>query len=194
MEEKELEKVENPENLEKQWYVVNTYSSHENKVKDNLLRRVESMNLKDYVFRIIVAEHEVPVMKNGMPTGKMNMKNLYPGYVFIEMKMTDEAWYMVRNTPGVTGFIGSSGGGAKPFPVTREQIEPVLKRMGMYDEDDMYSNYEVGDLVRILTGSFEGSEGNIISIDSENGEATISTIFFGRPTSINVKISEIEKI
>ncbi len=194
MEEKELEKVENPENLEKQWYVVNTYSSHENKVKDNLLRRVESMNLKDYVFRIIVAEHEVPVMKNGMPTGKMKMKNLYPGYVFIEMKMTDEAWYMVRNTPGVTGFIGSSGGGAKPFPVTREQIEPVLKRMGMYDEDDMYSNYEVGDLVRILTGSFEGSEGNIISIDSENGEATISTIFFGRPTSINVKFSEIEKI
>ncbi len=184
---------ENNNLIEKQWYVVNTYSSHENKVKENLIRRVESMNLKDYIFRIIVAEHEVPVMKNGMPTGKTKMKNLYPGYVFIEMIMTDEAWYMVRNTPGVTGFIGSSGGGAKPFPVTREQIEPVLKRMGMFDAD-MYNNYEVGDLVRILTGSFEGSEGKIVSIDSELGEVSISTIFFGRPTSINVKFSEIEKI
>lgn len=178
---------------EKQWYVVNTYSSHENKVKENLIRRVETMGLKDYIFRIIVAEHEVPVMKNGMPTGKTKMKNLYPGYVFVEMIMTDKAWFVVRNTPGVTGFIGSSGGGAKPFPVTREQIEPVLKRMGMYDED-MYSNYQVGDLVRVLAGSFEGSEGNILSIDSELGEASVSIIFFGRATSINVKFSEIEKI
>lgn len=107
-------------NISKNWYVVNTYSSHENKVKDNLEKRIESHNLQDYIFRIIVAEHEVPVMKNGQPTGKTKMKNLYPGYVFIEMIMTDEAWFMVRNTPGVTGFIGSSGGGAKPFPVSRE--------------------------------------------------------------------------
>lgn len=179
--------------IEKQWYVVNTYSSHENKVKDNLERRVESMNLQDYIFRIIVAEHEVPVMKDGVATGKVKMKNLYPGYVFIEMIMTDDAWFMVRNTPGVTGFVGSSGGGAKPFPVTREQIEPVLKRMGMVDSE-MYSNYEVGDLVRILTGSFEGSEGKIESIDMENAEVSISIIFFGRPTSITVKFSEVEKI
>lgn len=179
--------------IEKQWYVVNTYSSHENKVKDNLERRVESMNLQDYIFRIIVAEHEVPVMKDGVATGKVKMKNLYPGYVFIEMIMTDDAWFMVRNTPGVTGFVGSSGGGAKPFPVTREQIEPVLKRMGMVDSE-MYSNYEVDDLVRILTGSFEGSEGKIESIDRENAEVSISIIFFGRPTSITVKFSEVEKI
>ena len=180
-------------NIEKQWFAIATYSSHENKVKDNLLARVESMKLQDYIFRIIVAEHEVPVMRNGQPTGKTKMKNLYPGYVFIEMIMTDEAWYMVRNTPGVTGFIGSSGKGAKPFPVTREQIEPVLKRMGMVDEE-MYSNYEVGDTVRILAGSFEGIEGEIESIDSSIGEVTISTILFGRPTPITVKFSEIEKL
>ena len=180
-------------NIEKQWFAIATYSSHENKVKDNLFARVESMKLQDYVFRIIVAEHEVPVMRNGQPTGKTKMKNLYPGYVFIEMIMTDEAWYMVRNTPGVTGFIGSSGKGAKPFPVTREQIEPVLKRMGMVDAE-MYNNYEVGNAVRILTGTFEGSEGEIENINTETGEVTILTIFFGRPTSITVKFSEIEKI
>lgn len=185
--------MDNTNTVDKQWYIVTTYSSHENKVKDNLLARIESWNLQDYIFRIIVAEHEVPVLKNGQPTGKTKMKNLYPGYVFVEMIMTDDAWYVVRNTPGVTGFIGSSGGGAKPFIVTRDQMEPVLKRMGMIDAE-MYSNYQVGDLVRILTGSFEGSEGNIESINMETGEVSISTIFFGRPTSINVKFSEIEKI
>jgi transcriptional antiterminator NusG len=178
---------------EKQWYVVNTYSGHENKVKDNLVKRIETQGLQDYIFRVIVAEHEVPVMKDGVATGKTKMKNLYPGYIFVEMIMTDEAWYIVRNTPGVTGFVGSSGGHAKPFPVTREQIEPVLKRMGMVDED-MYSNYQVGDTVRILTGSFEGVEGEIESIDSSLGEVTVTTIFFGRPTQINVKFSEVEKL
>ena len=179
--------------IEKQWYVVNTYSSHENKVKENLEKRVETQNLQDYIFRIIVAEHEVQVMKDGKPTGKTKIKNMYPGYIFIEMIMTDEAWYVVRNTPGVTGFVGSSGRGTKPFPVTREQIEPVLKRMGMVD-NDMYSNYNVGDTVRILTGSFEGIEGKIEEINQENGEVTLNTIFFGRQTQITVKFSEIERI
>ena len=180
-------------NINKNWYVVNTYSSHENKVKDNLEKLKESHNHQDYIFRIIVAEHEVPVMKNGLPTGKTKMKNLYPGYVFIEMIMTDEAWFVVRNTPGDTGFIGSSGKGAKPFPVTREHIETVLKRMGMVD-DEMFSNYKVGDIVRILTGSFEGSEGTIESINKETGDITLTTIFFGRPTQIEVKFSEIDKV
>lgn len=178
---------------EKSWYVVNTYSGHENKVAENLKRRVESMDLQDYIFRIIVAEQEEPVLKDGLPTGKTKMKNLYPGYVFIEMCMTDEAWYMVRNTPGVTGFVGSSGGGAKPFPVPREQIEPVLKRMGVVDES-MYSRYEVGDYVKILRGTLEGSEGTIESIDTESGLVKVSTVFFGRSTTVEVEFTEIEKI
>ena len=95
--------------FEKNWYVVNTYASHENKVKDNIVRRIESMNMKDYIFRVLVAEYEEPVVKDGSFTGKFKTKNMYPGYIFIEMIMTDEAWYVVRNTPGVTGFIGSSG-------------------------------------------------------------------------------------
>ena len=114
---------------EKQWYIATTYSGHEQKVADNIKRRIESMNLKDYIFRIVVAEEEIPakgkdgqqlMVKNpetGMEEPKMKVINLYPGYVFVEMIMTDESWFMIRNTPGVTGIAGSSGGGQKPTPV-----------------------------------------------------------------------------
>ena len=183
------------ENLgDKQWYVVNTYSGHERNVADYLEKRRDSMMLQDYVFRIVVAEYTEPVLnKDGKPTNRVKTKNLYPGYVFIEMIMTDDAWFMVRNTPGVTGFVGSSGGGTKPFPIPREEIEPVLKRMNIEDAD-MYSDYEVGDVVRVLSGTFEGSEGKIDIVDTENSEVTISIIFFGRTTPITFKFSEIEKI
>ena len=178
---------------DKAWYVVNTYSTHETKVATNLKRRVDSMGLEHLIFRIIVAEQEVEVMKDGLPTGKKRMKNLYPGYVFVEMIMTDYAWYVVRNTPGVTGFVGSSGKGTKPFPVPREQIEPVLKRMGLVDES-MYDRYKEGDLIKIIHGPLEGTEGNILSIDRESGIVAVQTVFFGRETRVEVDFSEIERI
>lgn len=180
---------------EKAWYVVNTYSTHERKVADNLARRVESMGLQSLIDRIVVAEQEVPVMdrETGLPSGKTRMKNLYPGYVFVEMIMTDYAWYVVRNTPGVTGFVGSSGKGTKPFPVPREQIEPVLKRMGMVDAS-MFDRYADGDLVKIIRGPFEGTEGHILSINRETGEVEVEANFFGKPTKVQIDFSEIEKI
>ena len=180
---------------DKAWYVVNTYSTHERKVADNLKRRVDSMGLDKLIFRIVVAEQEVPVMdrETGLPSGKTRMKNLYPGYVFVEMIMTDYAWYVVRNTPGVTGFVGSSGKGTKPFPVPREQIEPVLKRMGMIDES-MYDRYNIGDLVKVIHGPLEGTEGNIVTIDKETGLVEVETVFFGRSTKVEVDFSEIERI
>ena len=178
---------------DKAWYVVNTYSTHERKVADNLKRRVESMGLEKLIFRIIVAEQEVPVMKDGLPTGKTRMKNLYPGYVFVEMIMTDYAWYVVRNTPGVTGFVGSSGKGTKPFPVPREQVEPVLKRMGMVDES-MYDRYKENDNVKVIHGPLEGTEGRILSINRETGVVEVETLFFGKTTKVEVDFSEIEKI
>ena len=180
---------------EKAWYVVNTYSTHERKVADNLTKRVETMGLQNLIDRIIVAEQEVPVMdrETNLPTGKTRMKNLYPGYVFVEMIMTDYAWYVVRNTPGVTGFVGSSGKGTKPFPVPREQIEPVLKRMGMVDES-MYDRYADGDLVKIIHGPFEGTEGKVLSINRDTGLVEVEAIFFGRPTKVEVDFSEIERV
>ena len=190
---------------EKQWYIVTTYSMHEQKTADNLRKRIENMNMQDYILRVLVAEQQVPVLdKNGLPatekdkkTGeikpKMKLKNLYPGYIFVEMIMTDESWYIVRNTPGVTGIAGSSGGGQKPTPVTREEIEPVLKRMGEVDES-MYDRYAVGDFVRVIHGPFEGTEGKIVSIDKDTGACRIETLFFGRSTPVDVDFSEIEKV
>lgn len=178
---------------EKAWYVVSSYSTHEKKVAANLQKRIETMGLEELIFRVIVAEQEVPVLKDGVPTGKTRMKNLYPGYVFVEMIMTDYAWYVVRNTPGVTGFVGSSGKGTKPFPVPREQIEPVLQRMGMVDET-IFDRYKEGDYVRVIHGGLEGTEGRIISINRDTHVVELETIFFGRPTRTEVDFSEIEKL
>ena len=190
---------------EKHWYIVTAYSMHESKTAENLRKRIETMNMQDYILRVLVAEQEVPVLdENGLPatvkdeeTGeikpKTKMKNLYPGYIFIEMVMTDESWYIVRNTPGVTGIVGSSGGGQKPAPVAREAIEPVLKRMNIIDED-MYARYAVGDQVRIIHGAFEGTEGTITFIDKDTHAVRIETTFFGRVTPVGVEFSEIEKI
>lgn len=175
----------------KQWYVVNTYSGRERAVADMLEKRKYTQNLENYIFRIVVAETVEPGMKNGKPTGKDVVKNLYPGYVFIEMIMTDDAWFMVRNTPDVTGFVGSSGKGTKPFPIPNEEIEPILKRMNIIDEN-MFSNYKVGDHIRIISGSFENSEGTIESIDSETKKVSVSILFFGRPTTIEADFFEIE--
>lgn len=178
---------------DKQWYIVTTYSMHEAKTADNLRKRIETMNMQEYILRVLVAEQEIPVLEDGKPTGKTKIKNLYPGYVFVEMIMTDQSWYVVRNTPGVTGIAGSSGGGQKPTPVTREEIEPVLKRMGMVDVS-MYERYNIGDRVKVIHGPLEGTEGTIISIDKTTGECRVDTVFFGRSTPVDVDFSEVEKI
>lgn len=178
--------------LEKNWYVVNTYASHENKVKDNIMRRIESMNMEDYIFRVVVAEYEEPVRKDGQLTGKFKTKNMYPGYIFVEMIMTDEAWFVVRNTPGVTGFIGSSGKGAKPFPVSATEIESVLKRVGL-GENSSTSEYNVGDTIRIMNGPFADQISMITSVDEEKGLVTIKTVIFGREQELQVSVNDIEK-
>ena len=177
---------------EKNWYVVNTYASHENKVKDNIERRIESMNMQDYIFRVVVAEYEEPVKKDGVLTGKFKTKNMYPGYIFIEMIMSDEAWYVVRNTPGVTGFIGSSGKGAKPFPVSTQEIETVLKRVGM-GESTSSSEYKVGDTIKILNGPFADQISVIEEVDTEKNLVTIKTVIFGREQEIQVSVNDIER-
>ena len=152
-----------------------------------------TMGMTNNIFRVLVAEQEVPVLKDGLPTGKTKMKNLYPGYIFVEMIMSDEAWYIVRNTPGVTGIAGSSGGGQKPTPVSREEMEHVLKRMGMVDST-MYDRYHVDDRVKIIHGPLEGTEGTIVTFDKESGSVRVQTIFFGRPTVVDVDFSEIDRI
>lgn len=177
--------------LRKEWYVVNTYAGHENRVKDNLLRRAQTMGIEDNLFRILVAEEEEITFKNGKQVKKM--KNLYPGYLFVEMVMTDDAWYVVRNTPGVTGFIGSSGGGAKPFPVSADEIESILRRMGLSDKK-IVVDFTTNDAVRILNGPFKGMEGTIESMDDDNETAMVLIVLFGRETPTEIGYGDLEKI
>lgn len=177
--------------LFKEWYVVNTYAGHENRVKDNLIRRAETMGIEENLFRILVAEEEEISFKNGKQVKKM--KNLYPGYLFVEMIMTDDAWYVVRNTPGVTGFIGSSGGGAKPFPVSPDEIESILRRMGLSDKK-IVVDFVAGDSVRILNGPFKSMEGKVETMDDDNESAMVLIVLFGRETPTEISYQDLEKI
>lgn len=176
---------------ERRWYVVNTYAGHENRVKENLEKRVESMGIQDSLFRILVAEEPEIEIKNGKQIEKM--RNMFPGYVFVEMKMTDEAWYVVRNTPGVTGFIGSSGGGAKPFPVSPDEIESILRRMGQSDRN-IVVDFQVGDTVRIMTGPFSGMEGRVNAMNDQTQVANVLTLLFGRETPTDFNYSDLQKV
>ena len=177
--------------LKKEWYVVNTYAGQENRVKENLQRRVNTMGLEDSLFQIVVAEEKEIEYKNGKPVEKVH--NLFSGYVLVQMIMTDEAWYVVRNTPGVTGFIGSSGKGAKPFPVSQEEIDAVLRRLGKSDVN-VQVDFQVGDTVRILGGAFENSEGVVQAMDDEKKEATVLLILFGRETPTDIAYIDLKKV
>lgn len=177
--------------LKKEWYVVNTYAGQENRVKENLERRVKTMGLEDSLFQIVVAEEKEIEYKNGKTVEKT--KNLFSGYVLVQMIMTDEAWYVVRNTPGVTGFIGSSGKGAKPFPVSQEEIDSVLRRLGRQDMS-VQVDFEVGDTVEILNGAFKNSEGTVEKMDDDKKEATVLLILFGRETPTDIPYMDLKKV
>src|SRR3954463_8490454 len=144
--------------MEKNWYVVHTYSGYENKVKANLEKRVESMGMADKIFRVVVPEEEETEIKNGKK--KVVKRKVFPGYVLVEIIMTDDSWYVVRNTPGVTGFVGSSGAGSKPTPLLTEEIDVVLKRMGE-DEQRIEIDFEEGDTVEVKEGPFATFSGVI---------------------------------
>jgi len=173
--------------MNKEWYVVNTYSGHENKVKEKLLMRTNSMGLEDYIFRVVVPEEKVIDEK-----GKEKSKKMFPGYILVEMIMTDEAWFIVRNTPGVTGFIGSSGKGAKPFPLTVQEVDKILSSMGM-SRLDIANELEEGTLVKVINGPFANMMGKIKTISMETQTLEVALDLFGQETTVELNLSEIEK-
>ena len=175
---------------EKKWYVVNTYSGHENKVKEKLEMRAESMGLQDYIFRVIVPEQTVIEEKDGVT--KEKVKKMFPGYSLVEMVMSDEAWFVVRNTPGVTGFIGSSGKGAKPTPLQPYEVETILNNMGI-SRIDAPNELKEGDKIKIIDGPFVGMTGTIESIDLENKIVNALVDLFGQETSIEVELKQIDR-
>ena len=177
--------------MEKLWYVVNTYSGHESKVKENLEMRAESMGFQDYIFRVIVPETKEIEIEDGVK--KEKTKKMFPGYILVEMIMSDEAWYVVRNTPGVTGFIGSSGKGAKPTPLLPQEIDRILANMGM-SRLDADTSLNSGDKVSIIDGPFKGMEGTIDTVDLENNRLNVLIDLFGQETPVEVELFQVSKL
>lgn len=166
------------------WYVVHTYSGYENKVKTDLEKTVKNRELEDYFFDIVVPMEEQIEIKDGQR--KANLKKVFPGYVLVKMIVTEETWYIVRNTRGVTGFVGS---GTDPIPLTDEEI----RAMG-FDESTINVDYEVNDSVKILQGAFKDYIGNVQSIDKEKHRAKVLISMFGRETPVDVDFAHIERV
>ncbi|MCP0887532.1 transcription termination/antitermination protein NusG [Ligilactobacillus sp. WILCCON 0076] len=180
------------ESNEKKWYVLHTYAGYENKVKENLESRAQSMGMEDNIFRVVVPEEE---KKEKTKTGKEKIEKLktFPGYVLVEMVMTDQSWYVVRNTPGVTGFVGSHGAGSKPAPLLDEEIQSILHEIGMSSlHADL--DLEKGESVTIVDGPFTGLVGKITNIDTEKMKITVTVDMFGRDTSTELDYDQVEKL
>lgn len=177
--------------MDKQWYVVHTYSGYENKVKMNLEKRVESMNMVDKIFRVLVPVEEETEVKNGK--SKQVSKKVFPGYVIVEMVMTDDSWYVVRNTPGVTGFVGSSGAGSKPTSLLPEEAEDVLKKMGVAAPKHEV-DFDLKESVKVKEGPFADFVGTIENISAEKQKLKVHVNMFGRETPVELDFNQVEKL
>lgn len=178
--------------MKKEWYVVNTVTGYEYKVKEKLDMMIRnSSDIGESIFRVIVPEQTVVDYKDGVE--KKKVKKMFPGYVLVEMIMSDEVWFIVRNTQGVTGFIGSSGKGAKPIPLLPEEVDRVLANMGM-SRLDLTNDLTEGKKVKITDGPFKDMIGKISSYDLEKQKVEVLLDLFGQETSVEVELSKIENI
>ncbi|MCR4443517.1 MAG: transcription termination/antitermination protein NusG [Peptococcaceae bacterium] len=173
--------------MEKNWYVIHTYSGYENKVKTNLEKRIESMNVGDKIFRILVPMEDEIEIKNGKR--KIAKRKIFPGYVLVEMIITDESWYVVRNTPGVTGFVGT---GSKPIPLQETEIRHILKHMGL-EEAKPKVTFSVGESVRVISGPFQNFIGTVEEIYPDKGKIKVLVGMFGRETPVELDFSQAQK-
>ncbi len=174
-------------NLGRNWYVIHTYAGYEDAVARNLKQRIEAFGMQDKIFNVLVPKEKKVKIKDGKRM-VVEEKN-YPGYVFVDMIVTDDSWYIVRNTPMVTGFIGS---GTIPWPVDEGEMKEILKKIG--EEEPKYKvNLEAGDLVKITDGPFKNKEGKVSEIDEERGRVKVLVSLFGRETPIDLDFLQVEK-
>jgi transcription termination/antitermination protein NusG len=176
-----------PEDLPGDWYVVHTYSGYENKVRQNLEHRVETMDIEDQVFEVIVPTQEEVEIKSGQRHSVQ--RKVFPGYVLVRMTMSDESWSVVRNTPGVTGFVGTS---ARPSPLGQDEVDAILK--GMHAEAPKVTvTLQLDDTVRIIDGPFSDFRGTVDDIDQERGKVKVLVSFFGRETPVTLDFLQVER-
>lgn len=175
-------------NQGRRWYVLHTYSGYEENVKQNLTQRIESMDMEDKIFNIMIPVEKKIRIKNGKR--KVSEEKIFPGYVMVEMIVTDESWYVVRNTPNVTGFIGT---GTIPTPVSDKEIKGLQKRMGV-EEPKFKIDVSVGSPVKITDGPFKSLEGKITNIDEAKGKVKVLVSMFGRETPVELDFLQIKKL
>ena len=170
--------------LEPNWYVIHTYSGYENKVKADLEQKVKNQEMEEYFFDIVVPMEEQIEIKDGKK--KTNLKKVFPGYVLIKMIVTEQSWYIVRNTRGVTGFVGS---GTDPIPLTESEI----RNMG-FDDVPINVDYEVGEQVQVMNGPFENFVGTVQEINKEKHKVKVLVSMFGRETPVDLEFSQVQKV
>jgi len=175
-------------NLGRRWYVLHTYSGYEENVKHNIEQRVESFAMQDKIFNVLVPKEKKIKIKNGKRVTVE--EKIFPGYVLIEMVVTDDSWYVVRNTPNVTGFVGS---GTTPTPIDQKEVDTLLKRVSAVDPQHKI-DLEINDVVRITDGPFKNFEGKVSVVDHERGKIKCLVTMFGRETPVELDALQVKKI
>ncbi len=175
-------------NQGRRWYVLHTYSGYEENVEKNLKQRIESMCMESKIFNILIPTEKKIKIKNGKR--KITEEKIFPGYVMVEMEVDDDSWYVVRNTPNVTGFIGA---GTVPTPISEQEIKSLQKRMGV-EEPKFKIDISIGSQVKITDGPFKGMDGKITNIDEAKGKVKVSVSMFGRETPVELDFLQIKKI
>ncbi len=179
------EELPRPENTE--WYVIHSYSGYENKVEKNLMHRIESMGMQDKIFQVVVPTEEEVELRDGHR--RTVERRVFPGYILVEMVLDEDSWYVVRNTPGVTGFVGS---GNKPIPLRPDEVDTILKRMEA-EAPKIKVSFKVGEKVRIVEGPFEDFMGTVDDIDIDRTRVKVLVNFFGRETPIELDFLQVER-
>ena len=172
----------------RQWYAIHTYSGYEEKVADSIRQRINAVDMADKIFDVMVPKEKQIEIKNGKR--KVVEKRIFQGYALVEMKLTDETWYIVRNTPGVTGFVGT---GTEPTPVSDSEITKIKRRMGV--EDPKHNiDFAIGEVISITDGPFKGFDGSISEIDTQKGKVKVMVSMFGRDTSVELDALQVRKV
>ncbi|HSX16425.1 MAG TPA: transcription termination/antitermination protein NusG [Candidatus Saccharimonadales bacterium] len=172
----------------KQWYAIHTYSGYEEKVAESIRQRADSLDMKDKIFQALVPKEKQIEIKNGKR--RVVEKRIFQGYVLVQMKMSEDAWYIVRNTPSVTGFVGS---GTEPTPVDQDEIEKIQKRMGL-EQPKHKIDYRIGEVVNITDGPFKGFDGSINEIDPQKGKLKVLVNMFGRETPVELDSLQVKRV
>jgi len=173
---------------ERNWYAIHTYAGYENAVLRNLKQRIESLGVEDKIFNVILPIEKKVKVKNGKRV--VTEEKIYPGYVLVDMIVTDDSWYVVRNTPRVTGFVGA---GTKPVPLDKAEVDTLFKKMGA-ETPKFEADFLIGDLVKVIDGPFKDFEGKVSAIDQEGGRAKVLVSMFGRETAVELDFIQIAKL